>query len=74
MDDELDAITPAGGSGPDVAKLGMEKPWCTLHYFEQNYIIYMVKMELTTRNLILTMVHVHQAKILWLRPCSQCQQ
>ena len=41
-------------------------------YIEQNCIIYMVKIELTTRNLIFTMVHVHQAKTLWLRAPPQC--
>jgi len=49
-----------------VAKLGMK--WRTLHYLEQNNIIYMVKIKLSTRNFIFTVVHVHQVKTLWLRP------
>ena len=42
---------------------------CPLH--RKNYIIYMVKIELTIIDLIFTMVHVHQAKSMWLRHCAR---
>ena len=31
----------------------------------------MVKIKLSTRNFIFTVVHVHQVKTLWLRPCPE---
>ena len=31
----------------------------------------MVKIKLSTRNFIFTVVHVHQVKTLWLRPCPR---